>query len=104
MIDAIRDLARHGQSVWYDGLKRDLIRSGSLARLIEDGVRGLTTNPSIYEKAIGGRATTTPISRRSRRAASTRRRSTRRWRSRTCARRPTSCARSGTRRTGATAS
>ncbi len=54
MIDAIRDLARHGQSVWYDGLKRDLIRSGSLARLIEDGVRGLTTNPSIYEKAIGG--------------------------------------------------
>jgi transaldolase len=52
MIDAIRDLARHGQSLWYDGLKRDLLR-GVLAHLIEDGVRGLTTNPAIYEKAIG---------------------------------------------------
>ena len=54
MIDPIRDLARHGQSIWYDGLKRDLIRSGELARLVDDGVRGLTTNPSIYEKAIAG--------------------------------------------------
>jgi transaldolase len=54
MVDAIRDLTRHGQSLWYDGLKRDLLRSGALARLIEDGVRGLTTNPSIYEQAIGG--------------------------------------------------
>jgi transaldolase len=53
MIDSIRDLTRHGQSLWYDGLKRDLLRSGGLAHLIEDGVRGLTTNPSIYEKAIG---------------------------------------------------
>ncbi len=52
MIDAILDLTRHGQSLWYDGLKRDLIRTGELARLVEDGVRGLTTNPSIYEKAI----------------------------------------------------
>lgn len=56
MIDPIRELARHGQSVWYDGLKRDLIRTGGLARLVEDGVRGLTTNPSIYEKAIAGTA------------------------------------------------
>ncbi|HET7755043.1 MAG TPA: transaldolase [Anaeromyxobacteraceae bacterium] len=56
MIEPIRDLARHGQSLWYDGLKRDLIRSGELARLIEDGVRGLTTNPAIYEKAIAGSA------------------------------------------------
>jgi transaldolase len=54
MIDPIRDLARHGQSIWYDGLKRGLIRSGELARLVEDGVRGLTTNPAIYEKAIAG--------------------------------------------------
>lgn len=52
MIEPIRELARHGQSLWYDGLKRDLIRTGSLARLIDDGVRGLTTNPAIYEKAI----------------------------------------------------
>jgi transaldolase len=54
MIDPIRDLARHGQSLWYDGLARDLIRTGALARLVEDGVRGLTTNPAIYEKAIAG--------------------------------------------------
>ncbi|HET8734403.1 MAG TPA: transaldolase family protein, partial [Anaeromyxobacteraceae bacterium] len=52
MIDAIRDLAREGQSLWYDGLKRGLLRSGELARLIADGVRGLTTNPAIYEQAI----------------------------------------------------
>jgi transaldolase len=53
MIDSIHELARQGQSLWYDGLKRDLIRTGELAHLIEEGVRGLTTNPSIYEKAIG---------------------------------------------------
>ncbi|WP_242345382.1 transaldolase [Anaeromyxobacter terrae] len=56
MIEPIRELARYGQSIWYDGLRRDLLRTGSLARLIEDGVRGLTTNPSIYEKAIAGTA------------------------------------------------
>jgi transaldolase len=56
MNDAIRQLARHGQSLWYDGLKRDLIQSGELARLIEDGVRGLTTNPAIYRKAIADTA------------------------------------------------
>lgn len=54
MIDAIRELAWHGQSVWYDGLERNLLRSGALARLVVDGVRGLTTNPAIYEKAIAG--------------------------------------------------
>lgn len=54
MIGPIRELVRQGQSIWYDGLKRDLIRSGELARLVDDGVRGLTTNPSIYEKAIAG--------------------------------------------------
>ncbi len=53
MIDAIRELARYGQSVWYDGLRRDLIKTGRLGRLADDGIRGLTTNPAIYEKAIG---------------------------------------------------
>jgi transaldolase len=56
MIEPILELARHGQSLWYDGLKRDLIRTGGLARLVEDGIRGLTTNPAIYEKAIAGTA------------------------------------------------
>jgi len=42
-----------GQSVWYDNISRDLIASGELARLIaEDGVLGVTSNPSIFERAI----------------------------------------------------
>ncbi len=56
MIEPIRELARQGQSLWYDGLKRDLLRTGGLAGLIDDGVRGLTTNPAIYEQAIAGTA------------------------------------------------
>jgi transaldolase len=44
-----------GQSPWYDFITRDLIASGELARLIaEDGLRGMTTNPTIFEKAIAG--------------------------------------------------
>jgi transaldolase len=52
MTNPLLDLARAGQSIWYDGLRRGIIASGELARLIEAGVRGLTTNPAIYEKAI----------------------------------------------------
>jgi transaldolase/glucose-6-phosphate isomerase len=48
-------LAAHGQSVWLDYIRRDLIESGELARLVrEDGLRGITSNPSIFEKAIAG--------------------------------------------------
>lgn len=44
-----------GQSVWLDYLSRDLLNSGELRRLIdEDGLRGLTSNPAIFEKAITG--------------------------------------------------
>ena len=44
-----------GQSVWTDFIHRGMFRSGELARLIEeDGVRGVTSNPSIFEKAIAG--------------------------------------------------
>jgi transaldolase/glucose-6-phosphate isomerase len=50
----LRGLQQYGQSVWLDFVSRDLIRSGGLARLIaEDGIRGVTSNPSIFEKAIG---------------------------------------------------
>jgi transaldolase len=53
MKNPLLELAAHGQSPWYDGLRRSLITSGALERLIaEDGLAGLTTNPSIYEKAI----------------------------------------------------
>lgn len=51
----LRDLHRFGVSVWYDFVSRGLISSGELQRLIdEDGVRGVTSNPTIFEKAIGG--------------------------------------------------
>jgi len=44
-----------GQSPWYDFITRDLIASGELARLIvDDGLRGMTTNPTIFEKAVAG--------------------------------------------------
>ncbi len=51
----LRKLGDLGQSPWYDYITRDLITSGELARLIEqDGLRGMTTNPTIFEKAVAG--------------------------------------------------
>ena len=48
-------LGQLGQSVWYDHITRDLLVSGELKRLIrEDGLRGMTSNPTIFEKAIAG--------------------------------------------------
>src|SRR5712692_6653398 len=54
MANPLRTLQEHGQSVWLDFVSRDLLQSGELSRLIaEDGLRGVTSNPSIFEKAIG---------------------------------------------------
>ena len=51
----LRALRAFGQSVWLDSLRRSLVTSGELQRLIdEDDVRGVTTNPAIFEKAIAG--------------------------------------------------
>ncbi|HKV04720.1 MAG TPA: transaldolase [Candidatus Acidoferrales bacterium] len=51
----LKALNRFGQSVWFDYIRRDLITTGQLARLIdEDGLRGMTSNPTIFEKAITG--------------------------------------------------
>jgi transaldolase len=48
-------LGELGQSIWYDYVTRDLLLSGELERLIrEDGLRGMTSNPTIFEKAIAG--------------------------------------------------
>ena len=48
-------LGQLGQSLWYDYITRDLMASGELARLIAaDGLRGMTSNPTIFEKAIAG--------------------------------------------------
>lgn len=45
-----------GQSPWLDNLKRGYLTSGELARLVDGGVRGLTSNPTIFQKAIQGSA------------------------------------------------
>lgn len=51
-----------GQSVWLDYIRRSLITSGELKRLVdEDGLRGMTSNPSIFEKAIAGSTDYTDI-------------------------------------------
>jgi transaldolase/glucose-6-phosphate isomerase len=49
----LKELLKYGQSMWLDYIRRDLITSGKLKTLIEDdGLRGMTSNPSIFEKAI----------------------------------------------------
>ncbi|MHB8332544.1 MAG: transaldolase, partial [Candidatus Dormibacteria bacterium] len=48
----LQQLAHFGQSVWYDNLSRDLLRQGRLASLIEQGVLGVTANPTIFEHAL----------------------------------------------------
>jgi transaldolase len=53
MPNPLQQLTHLGQSPWYDFITRDLIRSGELARLIrEDSLRGMTSNPTIFEKAV----------------------------------------------------
>ena len=43
-----------GQSPWIDNLSRDAIRSGRLANMIDEGIRGVTSNPTIFQKAMTG--------------------------------------------------
>src|ERR1700734_197967 len=51
----LKALIGFGQSVWLDYIRRSLITTGELKRLIEeDGLRGVTSNPAIFEKAITG--------------------------------------------------
>ncbi|HEV2769861.1 MAG TPA: transaldolase [Solirubrobacteraceae bacterium] len=53
MPSALHQLAEHGQRPWLDVLSRQLVHSGDLERLVrEDGIRGLTSNPTIFQKAI----------------------------------------------------
>ena len=53
-MDHLQELSAAGQSPWLDFVRRTLITSGELRRLIDDGITGLTSNPSIFGKAIGG--------------------------------------------------
>jgi transaldolase len=48
----IDELARYGQSIWLDSISRSMIKTGRLQELINAGLRGMTSNPTIFEKAI----------------------------------------------------
>ena len=52
----IQQLGDWGQSIWLDNISRSLFASGKLKSMIEAGVRGMTSNPTIFEKAISGSA------------------------------------------------
>jgi transaldolase/glucose-6-phosphate isomerase len=52
-VNPLVDLQKLGQSIWLDYIRRDLLTGGELKRLVkDDGLRGMTSNPSIFEKAI----------------------------------------------------
>ncbi|MDA0244101.1 MAG: transaldolase [Chloroflexi bacterium] len=54
MTNPLIELHQHGQSFWYDNIRRKFLEDGTLANLIaHDGLRGLTSNPAIFQKAIG---------------------------------------------------
>ena len=53
-MSVLHDLAHLGQSIWYDFISRALLDSGEFQSLIRKGLRGVTSNPSILEKAIAG--------------------------------------------------
>jgi transaldolase len=52
----VHNLTQLGQSVWFDFIRRSFTDSGELQKLLDQGVRGVTSNPSIFEKAIAGSA------------------------------------------------
>jgi transaldolase len=52
MTDPIQGTRRLGQSIWLDFIRRNLITSGELQKLVRDGISGITSNPAIFQKAI----------------------------------------------------
>src|SRR5260221_3583978 len=50
----VKELKKLGQSLWLDNIRRQLITSGELARLRDEGLTGVTSNPTIFEKAVSG--------------------------------------------------
>ncbi|MDX1631743.1 MAG: bifunctional transaldolase/phosoglucose isomerase, partial [Thermoanaerobaculia bacterium] len=54
-MNPLKELLEHGQSYWLDNLSRTMLRNGDLERRVrEEGLRGVTSNPSIFDKAISG--------------------------------------------------
>jgi transaldolase/glucose-6-phosphate isomerase len=55
MTNPLIEIQQYGQSIWYDSIRRGLITSGELQRMVDDdGLLGVTSNPSIFEKALAG--------------------------------------------------
>src|SRR5260370_30398086 len=54
--NTLRELYEHGQSPWIDNIARGMLTGGELQRLIDLGIVGLTSNPTIFQKAIGSGA------------------------------------------------
>ena len=52
MTDPIQGTRRLGQSIWLDYIRRNLITSGELQKMVRDGISGITSNPAIFQKAI----------------------------------------------------
>jgi len=50
----LHELTKFGQAVWIDYIRRSFTRSGKLKDMVEKGVRGVTSNPTIFDKAIAG--------------------------------------------------
>jgi transaldolase len=53
-MNIVQQLEQLGQSIWYDNINRTLIRSGGFQRMVDQGLLGVTSNPTIFEKAIAG--------------------------------------------------
>ena len=51
---SLTELTKLGQSIWLDYIRRSLLTSGELKRLVDEGLGGVTSNPAIFEKAITG--------------------------------------------------
>jgi len=52
MANQLQQLIEYGQSIWYDNIRRSMFASGELRKMIANGLRGMTSNPTIFEKAI----------------------------------------------------
>jgi transaldolase/glucose-6-phosphate isomerase len=50
----LQRLEQLGQSIWYDNISRSLLRTGELRRMVDEGLLGVTSNPTIFDKAITG--------------------------------------------------
>jgi transaldolase len=56
MTNALHTLDQLGQSIWFDNISRQLITSGNLKKMVDEGLQGVTSNPTIFDKAIAGSA------------------------------------------------